>query len=380
MTTTNTYPVFDAKVAYIYSDLPSYSRAKKTLELFRDMFREVHFIGTKRKVEWDDSRPEGIHYHFNPRVLGFGLGTVPDVARFIGYIRQELNEIQPDVIVAVNEEYILPFTVGVLPKPPVLALDLYDSIGMRILGRGRHLLPVFRLLSMVSMLTADALVEVTEERLNWHPYKPDVTTVVFNSPPRYPDLSPLPDLPEKFLYVSGTMEDELHGIETLTAALDKVPEMQLLATGLPKGEFVKNRFLKHPQVTYLGKRPYEEIPRISAASSGVYLHYNPVRLNYIYGAPNKLYEAMQAGVPVLVNRENQAHRLPKRLGFGLVSRYGNVNGLADDLKRLLDSPKDLKDGCKRAQEVFDREYAWDVMARERYTSLFRQLGVTETRG
>ncbi len=375
MPDTTPTPIFDAKVAYIYSDMPSYSRAKKTLELFTQLFREVHFIGTRRKVAWDDSRPEGVQYHLNPKVLGSGLGTIPDVARFYGYVRRELNRIQPDVVVAVNEEYVLPFMFKLMKQPPVLVLDLYDSIGMRILGWGKNLRPVFRVLSMASMLSVDALVEVTEERLAWHPYKPDVTTVVYNSPPRYPDLSPMPDLPEKFLYVSGTMEDNLHGLEPLTAALDLVPEMKVIVTGLPKGEFVRNRFLKHPQVTYLGKRPYEEIPRIAAASCGVFTHYNPIRLNYVYGAPNKLYEAMQAGVPVLINRENQAHRMPRRLGFGIVSRYGKVAALADDLKRLLDPSPELKTGCERAREKFASEYAWDVMARERYVSLFQQLGV-----
>ncbi len=379
MADTNPTPIFDAKVAYVYSDMPSYSRAKKTLELFRDLFREVHFIGTRRHVAWDEYEPDGITCHFNPRVLGSGLGTIPDVARFYGFIRSKLTEIKPDVVVAVNEEYILPFTLGLMKKPPHLVLDLYDSIGMRIAGRGRKLRPLFRAVSMATMLTPDALVEVTEQRLNWHPYKPNVTSVVFNSPPRYPDISPLPGLPEKFLYVAGTIEDEIHGIEPLYAALEQVPEMQVLVTGLPKGRFVESTFLKHPRVTYLGRRPYEEVPRIAAASSGVYMHYNPVRLNYVYGAPNKLYEAMQVGVPVLINREDKISADVLATGFGYVSPFGDANALAGDLRMLLDPSDELRAGCKRAQEIFDHEYEWNVMARERYTALFRQLGVNETR-
>ncbi|MCB2213524.1 glycosyltransferase [bacterium] len=379
MADTHPTPIFDAKVVYVYSDMPSYSRAKKTLELFRDLFREVHFVGTRRHMAWDEYEPDGITCHFNPRVLGSGLGTIPDVARFYGFIRSKLNEIKPDVVVAVNEEYILPFTLGLMKKPPHLVLDLYDSIGMRIAGKGRRLRPLFRAVSMATMLTPDALVEVTEQRLNWHPYKPDVTSVVFNSPPRYPDISPLPGLPEKFLYVAGTLEDKIHGIEPLYAALEQVQDMQVLVTGLPKGKFVESTFLKHPRVTYLGRRPYEEVPRIAAASSGVYMHYNPVRLNYVYGAPNKLYEAMQVGVPVLINREDKISADVLATGFGYVSPFGDADALAADLRMLLSPSDELRAGCKRAQEIFEHEYEWNVMARERYTALFRQLRVNETR-
>lgn len=376
----NRRPVFDARVAYVYSDLPSYARAKKTLVTLRELFREVHFIGSRRRRKWDEARPGGITYHINPRVLGTGLETIPGVARHIRFIRSRLARIRPDVVIAVNEEYILPFAAGVIEKPPVLVLDLYDSVAMRILGRAAKLRPLWRGLSALAMLTADALVEVNEDRLAWQKLTPPLTAVVYNSPPALADLTPMTGLPsQRFLYVSGTMEDRIHGLEILLAAVDRVPEIEVVVTGKPSGDWVEREFLTHPRVHFLGLVPYEDVPRIAAASLGVFAHYSPVRLNYIYGAPNKLYEAMQAGVPVLINRENKAHREAVKLGFGIVSPYGDAGALARDLRRLLNRDSELTRGCERARRAFAEHYAWDVMARERYLNLFRQLGVPTSR-
>ena len=372
---------YNARVAYVYSDQPSYSRAKKTLVVLRDLFREVHFIGARRKRNWDESRPEGIHYHIDERPFGSGLSSLPDVARFIGYVRKQLHRVRPDVIIAVNEEYILPFSAGMLPKPPVLVLDLYDSISLRILGPAGKLRPVWQGLSSLAMLTTDALVEVDESRLRRHPYKPDAVTIIYNSPPSTGEPDPLPGLPAKrFLYVGGTMEDHLHGLETLHKALERAPEIEVIATGKPVGEWVQRIFLKHPRVHYLGLVPYEDVQRIAAASLGVFSHYSPMRLNYVYGAPNKLYEAMQAGVPVLINRENHSHRMPQQIGFGVVSPFGDVQALADDLHRLLDPDESLIAGCSRARQVFEQEFAWDRMATERYKALFDNLNVPRQHG
>ncbi len=366
---------FNARAAYIFSDLPSYVRAKKTLPVLASLFHEVHFIGCRRRRSWDAGRPEGIHYHIDPRELGYGLGTIGGVLRFIGTIRRVLREVRPEVVIAVNEEYILPFTFGMLPRPRTLVLDLYDSIGMRITGPARRLNPLWRKLSETAMRTADGLVEVNEERLAWHRVVPRATAVVHNAPPWIETITPMEGLPEPFLYVSGSLEDDLHGAEALLAALEKVPGMNIVFTGRALGPFVTGTFLKHPRVHNLGMIPYEDVLRVLAAARGLYNHTSPVRLNYIYGAPNKLYEAMMTGRPLLINRENHAARLAEKHGFGLVAPYGDVEEIAAQLRLLRDGAGELSAACVRAREAFREEYAWDRWAAVRWSELFLSLGV-----
>ncbi len=367
-------PKYNATVAYIYSDTPAYVRAKKNLGVLTKLFSDVHFIGCKRKHEWDKSSPENVECHIDDRVLGNGISTFSDVLGYCGYIKQELKKIKPDIVIAVNEEYIIPFTLGYLPKPKFLVLDLYDSIGMRVTGPLRHLNPLWRLLSSLAMKTIDGLAEVTEERLGWHWVTPKSTTVLYNSPDYVEDIKPLDNLPAKnYIYASGTFVDNLHGVEHLYEAIEKVDDVHVIVTGKPSGDFVRNVFLKHPKVHNLGTVPYEDVPRIAAGSLAVYAHYNPVRLNYVYGAPNKLYEAMMVARPVLINSENMASKLATETGMGLVSPYGDADALANDLRSLLTENSKMDSSLVKARELFCDKYDWDKMASKGWTDLYEDM-------
>jgi len=366
---------FDAKVVYIYSDTPAYVRAKKTLQVLQPMFREVHFIGCHRKHQWDTNYPEGITYHIEDRVMGTGASTLTDIFGFFRYIKKTLDEIKPDIVIVVNEEYVLPFTFRIIPKHGKLVLDLYDSIGMRILGPLKKFNFLWRFLSSVAMKTVDAVVEVCQERLDWHKVLPKHSTVVYNSPNYIENLSPMTDLPcDNFIYAGGTFDDNIHGIEPLFEAINRVKDINVIVTGKPQGDFVKNVFLKHPRVHFLGVVPYEDVPRISAGSLAVFAHYNPVRLNYVYGAPNKLYEAMMVGRPVLINKENKASHFALEKNFGLVSPYGNVEALAKDIRSLIDNNANIRPDMETIRKEFKRNYSWETMAHKQWKSLISEMG------
>ncbi|MBZ0265244.1 hypothetical protein K8I28_11290 [bacterium] len=370
--------MFNATIAYIYSDLPSYVRANKTLPILREQFREVHFIGCTRKRALDPGRPEGIHYHIADLQIGNGIHTINKVAEFYKYIKNTLAEIQPDVVMAVNEEYILPFSFRYIPMPKRLVLDLYDSIGMRIFGRGRVLNPVMRQLSQVALRTIHGLSEVSEERLEWHRTLPRENVIIYNSPPFLENVEAKEGLPDKFIYANGMLVDGFHGIETLLEAVEQFDDLHIVFSGRTKGEFLEKTFLTHPKVINLGSVPFEDVFRIITASSGVWAHYNPIALNYVYGAPNKLYEAMMLAKPLFINSENHASAMPHEVGFGLVSPFEDVGSLIPLLEIVAKGDAGLYQGCQHAREVFKEKYAWEHMA-TRYADFFRRMGVPEVK-
>lgn len=261
-----------------------------------------------------------------------------------------------------NEEYILPFLYGYMKRPRWLVLDLYDSIGMRISGKMSRFNPFWRLLSRWAVSNVDGLVEVTGERLAWHKHLPHHCTVIYNSPPFRDDITPYPGLPEKFIYVTGMLLDELHGVETILAAVEKTDDYSIVFTGRLNGIFLENVFAKHPRVINLGTVHPDDVLRIYAASRGVWCHYKPVSLNYIYGAPNKLYEAMMLGKPVLINSENRISAFTKQHHFGLVSEFGDREAVVRNLE-FLETPDGAKFlvGCSAAREIFREKFAWQRM-------------------
>lgn len=376
----NNVPAYDIKVAYLYSDAPSYVRAKKTLKVLQPMVRELHFIGCSRSTSWDSYTPEGVTLHLSSVKLGHGPVSALGLPRFLAYVRDTLRRIQPDVVIVVNDEYLLPFTLGYLPRPRRLICDMYDSISLRVRGHARHLNPLWRGLSRLGLRHTDALIEVIEERLARHPELPPLHVILPNAPDYTPGLTPMKGMPsDTYVYVSGTFSEGLHGMESLLEALDLVPEMHVIATGKTTDPYANRVFFRHPRVHFLGLVPYEDVPRIAAGALAVYSHYNPARLNYVYGAPNKLYEAMMAGVPVLINEENRAKRIALEHGIGLVSPYGEAEALACDLRHLLAGDDALDRSAKAARAHFKNHYDWTPNATRQYAYLFDSMNLPRVR-
>jgi glycosyltransferase involved in cell wall biosynthesis len=74
---------------------------------------------------------------------------------------------------------------------------------------------------------------------------------------------------------------------------------------------------------------------------------------------NKFYDYVASGLPVLINYEGWQAEYLKEIGCGLSSGMGNLEGLADNVERLLNEP-DLRiqmgrNGRRLAEEKFDRE-------------------------
>ena len=369
-------PMFQARLAYIHSQTPNYVRVHKNISTFASLFPEVHYIGCSRGAKWDDGvRPDNVTYHMDQRVLAHGPRSALGLPGFFRFVKERVETLRPDVVVATNEEAVLPFVLGYLPRPPVLVCDLLDSLAIRTTGPLRHLSRVWRALSERALCSIDGLVEVTEERLARHRVVPRTTTVVYNSPV-WREYEPEDGVPRGAVYVSGSIADGVSGVEAIVSAVERIPDLRIVFAGRTYGRWVTDSFLRHPRVHNLGEITPERSLGIAKASLAIFAHYKPVNLNCIYAAPNKLFDAMMLGVPLLINRECRAATMAEREGFGVLSSYGDVDELETALRRLLAAREDAAGRQAETQRAFRDHYAWDHM-KDRYASLFRALSVPE---
>jgi hypothetical protein len=183
----------------------------KCLQVFSGLFEEVHYIGCARTGAWDSSGAiAGVTYHVDERKARRGVRGLGTSLRFVAYVKKQLEEISPDIVIATNEDYVLPFSAGYFKRPPVLVCDLIDSLAIRTVDVLRYLNPLWSALSRWSLRSVDGLVEVTDERLARHSKLPSHHVVIFNSPPATP-LQARSDLPERFIYVCGSILDDVSG-------------------------------------------------------------------------------------------------------------------------------------------------------------------------
>lgn len=372
--------MFRVKIVYIHSQTPNYVRVHKNLELFSRLFPEVHYLGCLRGNPWVRAAAlPRISYHIYGKSLPHGPQSIFGALGFYGYIKKCVEKISPQLVIATNEDFIFPFVMGYIKRPRYLVCDLIDSLAIRINSPLRIFSPQIKMMSELLLKKIDALIEVNEERLSLHRNLPRLHTVIYNSPPWVEKVDPYPGLPAPAIYVSGSIVDGRSGIETLLPAVEKVPEMNIIFAGRYAGNWMAKVFLKHPKVKYLGEVTPGESLRIAKACKAIFAFYAPIIPNFVYAAPNKLYEAMMLGVPILMNSECKAGETAQRYGIGLLSPYDDVMALKKNILYLLEDDPKREENCRMARERFRNVYSWEKM-QERYVRLFRSMTIPEIEG
>jgi len=116
-----------------------------------------------------------------------------------------------------------------------------------------------------------------------------------------------------------------------------------------------------PIATYVGVVPHDEVLRLTAAADAVPLLYDPAVPNNRLASPNKLFEAMMLGKPVVVSDGIAAADLVRSEGIGLIAPYGDVAALRAALERLMLSPDLCRELGLRGRALFGARYRWPIM-------------------
>jgi glycosyltransferase involved in cell wall biosynthesis len=79
--------------------------------------------------------------------------------------------------------------------------------------------------------------------------------------------------------------------------------------------------------------------------------------------PNKLFEAMMCGVPIITN---VAHEIVNETGCGIIVEYDNVKQIKDTILKLRDDPNLRKRLGENGRNAFLEKYNWDIMEQRLY--------------
>jgi len=126
-------------------------------------------------------------------------------------------------------------------------------------------------------------------------------------------------------------------IEELLQAVDECPDVYLVIGG--KGaleETVIRAAKKNPRIIYVGFVPGKEIPAYTCAGDVVYYGFDRANPNARFSAPNKLFEALAAGRPLLTGDFGEIADVVREASCGIVlPEY-----LPHEIARALDAMRD----------------------------------------
>jgi len=121
-------------------------------------------------------------------------------------------------------------------------------------------------------------------------------------------------------------------------------------------------------IKYIGHIPYEKVIETTLDSDLLFAFYDPSIPNNRYASPNKLFEAMMCGKPIIMNSESTASEIVLEEKCGLVVPYGNVNAIKEAILRIKKQPNlGVKLG-ENGRKAYEEKYSWKTMEKRLLSS------------
>jgi glycosyltransferase involved in cell wall biosynthesis len=277
------------------------------------------------------------------------------------WVLGNLFSLMPRMVHACDFDAVVPSIFYKLFSKSKVAFDSFDRIAMAFIPTKKRVL--FSSVNFAEDLMAsasDLLITVSMSRLYTFRYLPKKYRVILNCPSRL-ELQKMSGLhladDNCFLAVYTGQITSDRGLELLGTAITHFKDSRLVVAGRP----INRRLLKWLKgidcVRYLGILSHDDALAIQAQSDVIPILYDPdIPINRV-ASPNKLFEAMMLGVPVIAN---VCPEIIKRTGCGLLASF-DTSSVVDSLRHLKES-KDLRSELgNNGREAFLSKYNWEIM-------------------
>jgi glycosyltransferase involved in cell wall biosynthesis len=152
------------------------------------------------------------------------------------------------------------------------------------------------------------------------------------------------------------------GIEYMIRSVEDSDNVKLILAGTgPDKELVEKCASRCKKIQYIGWIPsYEEVIKRTLKSDILFRFGDPKIPKSKYESPNKLFEAMMCGKPIIVNSEIAASKIVQNENCGVIIPYGNVKAVKEAIVKLKNSELRQELGIN-GRRAYEEKYSWDIM-------------------
>ena len=164
---------------------------------------------------------------------------------------------------------------------------------------------------------------------------------------------------EKIVYV-GILQDHRLIMETVNE-LAKNNKFELHIGGFGKYENeIKKIAEKHENIYFYGSLKYNDVLCLEKDCDVLLATYDPNIKNHKYSAPNKVYEAMALGKPIIVCKNTGIDELVEKNNTGFSINY-DAKELIKKLEEISKDKKILKLISSNSKKMYEEKYNWQIM-------------------
>ena len=387
------------------ADYPWDVRVEKICESLAKK-HDVHLVcrNSKRRSRYE--RAKNLHIHRLP-FLSERWGFLNDAIGFPAFLNplwiyqifMVASRSKADVIlvrdlplaltaIGIGRLLRIPVVLDMAENYPAMIQDLWDRSGFSLLNLLVRNPAIIRLVERLSIRWCDHIVAVVEEsrdRLVSRGVPPEKISLVINTPTstRWVTLPSLPDGlvprgPNNLICIYLGLLEWARGLETAIRAMpivrERIPGVHLYIVGSGRDEadfrVVVNRLQVEKCVHFLGWLDYSSAIRmISESDIGLVPHYATDSWNTT--VPNKLFDYMSMGKPVIVSNAKPTERIVQEEHCGVVFKEKDPDDLARAIAALQDSATREAMG-RHGRDAVARKYNWAVDEQR----LFRAVEMT----
>ena len=366
-------------VAYIRSDDVYYdSRATKEIRALLDAGFRVALLGWERTGRAEEKCREifreygEISFRFYPQPMPNGIG-IRNAGKLLGWFRWVAAQLkslpQVDIIHACDLDGALGARRFRRKTGARMVYDIYDyyvDTHANIPGPLRALVEKAEI-GVIDR--ADLVIICTEERKEQiAKARPRRLIVVHNSP----ELPALPECGSEYDYVyCGNLGAERLCGEILRLYGDNA-DLRFYLAGL--GTFAQEAEAlarRYERLEFGGVLSYDRVLEAEAKSVCLSAVYDPSWRNHRLCAPNKFYEALALGKPLIVCRGTGIDRIVEENRVGTVIGY-RADEFYRAVRHYAASPEECEEIRHRARALYEANYRWQAM-RERLVDAYRTL-------
>lgn len=170
-------------------------------------------------------------------------------------------------------------------------------------------------------------------------------------------------------FVVGYIGSLVEGRNLMTI-IDALGELEAEGVKLIIGGFgpiekeVKARSRKYKNITYIGFIPYSEVLNIES-SFDLFIYITDLKNEgQRWVSPNKLFESMALGKPIIVGEGTLVAKRVSMVGNGVVVKYGSKLELKKAILELKANPFHIKEMGEKGKEEFIRDWNIEIMEKK----------------
>lgn len=256
--------------------------------------------------------------------------------------------------------------------------DVADFYSDMLVNVSPTLRKILRFIDLFIINRVDAVILPDEQRAKWiEGANPKSLTFIYNSVPgeilQYAENSAdLGSVEHKITYI-GLLAFE-RGLLPIINVVKKLSNWRLILGGFGGNEPEIRKICKDVKnIEVLGKMSYEEVIRLESVSDILFATYDPSIPNHRFSSPNKLFEAMAFGKPIIVARGTGVDKIVEKYNLGFVVDYGNEQQLEKVLKEVETWDKEKKKQfAEHSIKIYNENFSWEIMEK-RLVDLYSNL-------